>query len=118
MDWVVEFHSEFESEFDRLSEDVQNAIAAKALLLKAIGPQLARPHADTLQGSTFKNMKELRCDAHDGVWRVAFAFDPERRAVLLVAGDKAGTGQKRFYKRLIAKADQRFDRHLKGMGTR
>lgn len=58
------------------------------------------------------NMKELRFDADDGVWRVAFAFDPERKAIVLVAGDKAGVAQKRFYKALIAKADARFAEHL------
>jgi hypothetical protein len=57
-------------------------------------------------------MKELRFDAADGVWRVAFAFDPKRKAVLLVAGDKSGGSQRRFYKQLIAKADERFDAHL------
>ena len=51
------------------------------------------------------NMKELRFDAGGGVWRVAFAFDPRRNAVLLVAGDKSGGGEKRFYRRLTAKAD-------------
>lgn len=57
-------------------------------------------------------MKELRFKAAKGVWRVAFAFDPKRQAILLVAGDKAGTSQKRFYKQLIAKADRRFGEHL------
>jgi hypothetical protein len=57
-------------------------------------------------------MKELRFDANDGVWRVAFAFDPKRHVILLVAGDKSGVSEKRFYKRLIAKADQRLDAHL------
>ena len=57
-------------------------------------------------------MKELRFDAADGVWRVAFAFDPKRNAVLLIAGDKSGGGEKRFYRQLIAKADERFDEHL------
>jgi hypothetical protein len=66
---------------------------------------------DTLKGSKHANMKELRFDASDGVWRVAFAFDPERQAILLVAGDQAGTGAKRFYKQLILKADARFDAH-------
>ncbi|WP_404787819.1 type II toxin-antitoxin system RelE/ParE family toxin [Altericista sp. CCNU0014] len=50
--------------------------------------------------------------AGDGVWRVAFAFDPERCAILLVAGDKSGGSQKRFYKQLIEKADRRFESHL------
>ena len=58
-------------------------------------------------------MKELRFDAAGGVWRVAFAFDPRRRAILLVAGDKAGVGQQRFYERLIAKAAGRLDAHLR-----
>jgi hypothetical protein len=57
-------------------------------------------------------MKELRFDADDGVWRVAFAFDPKRKAVLLVAGDKSGRSEKMFYRRLIATADKRFDAHL------
>jgi hypothetical protein len=46
------------------------------------------------------------------VWRIAFAFDPDRQAILLVGGDKSGGSEKRFYKRLIARADDRFDRHL------
>ena len=68
--------------------------------------------AAALAGSRHANMKELRFKAADGVWRVAFAFDPERQAILLVAGDKAGGAQKRFYKGLIAKADSRFTEHL------
>ena len=67
---------------------------------------------DTLKDSKHANMKEMRFDASDGVWRVAFAFDPKRRAILLVAGDKSGGSQKRFYRELIRKADQRFDAHL------
>jgi len=57
-------------------------------------------------------MKELRVDTADKVIRVAFAFDPDRAAILLVAGDKSGDSQKRFYKKLIAKADELFDTHL------
>jgi hypothetical protein len=57
-------------------------------------------------------MKELRFDAADGVWRVAFAFDPNRKAILLVAGDKSGGSEKRFYRQLIETADERFDVHV------
>lgn len=57
-------------------------------------------------------MKELRFEAADGVWRVAFAFDPRREAILLVAGDKSGGSEKRFYKQLIKIADSRFSDHL------
>jgi len=57
-------------------------------------------------------MKELRFRAAGGVWRVAFAFDPSRKAILLVAGNKSGVAEKRFYHQLIEKADARFDAHL------
>ena len=80
--------------------------------MEQVGPQLGRPRADTLNDSRHPNMKELRFAAADGVWRVAFAFDPKRKAILLVAGDKSGISEKRFYRRLIDKADARFDAHL------
>lgn len=113
MAWTVANHDDFDLEFEALPESVQDALLAAVLVLAEIGPVLGRPHVDTLAGSQYPNMKELRFDADDGVWRVAFAFDPERRAILLVAGDKAGVAQKRFYKELIAKADKRFAEHLK-----
>lgn len=117
MSWTVSFAREFEPEFDALLTAVQEAILARALLLEREGPTLGRPFADTLAGSKHSNMKELRCAADDGVWRIAFASDPERRAILLVGGDKAGVNDKRFYKQLITEADRRFDRHLNWIGT-
>jgi hypothetical protein len=110
--WVVEVGDEFEPEFDALREDVRIGILALTRLLQQFGPQLGRPHVDTLKGSRHSNMKELRLSAADGEWRVAFAFDTKREAILLVAGDKSGTGQERFYRELIRKADNRFDAHL------
>ncbi|RMB24886.1 hypothetical protein C8J47_3790 [Sphingomonas sp. PP-F2F-G114-C0414] len=112
MPWMVSNHDAFDPEYDLLPEAVQDELLALTGLLEVYGPQLGRPHADTLSGSKHKNMKELRFDADGGVWRVAFAFDPERQAIVLVAGDKAGVAHKRFYKSLIAKADKRFDKHL------
>jgi hypothetical protein len=112
MSWTVTYHQAFEAEYVTLPEAVQDALVEAALVLQAIGPTLGRPQVDTLAGSKHRNMKELRFDADDGVWRVAFAFDPKRRAILLVAGDKSGVAQKRFYKGLIAKADARFTEHL------
>ncbi|MCA3512358.1 MAG: type II toxin-antitoxin system RelE/ParE family toxin [Methylobacterium sp.] len=112
MPWTVAFADEFEPEFDALPEAVQDAILVRLVFLEREGPFLGRPHADTLVGSRHANMKELRCNADDGVWRVAFAFDPARQAILLVGGDKSGVSEKRFYKQLIARADERFDRHL------
>ena len=74
-----------------------------------------RSYADTLNGSKHANMKEMRFSAAEGEWRAAFAFDPERKAILLVAGDKSGGSQKRFYKQLIAKADGRYSGHLENL---
>ncbi|MBF0552879.1 MAG: type II toxin-antitoxin system RelE/ParE family toxin [Deltaproteobacteria bacterium] len=112
MSWIVLFHEEFDAEFSAFRRDVQTALLAKARLLESFGPQLGRPHVDTLKDSKHANMKELRFDAADGVWRVAFAFDTQRQAVLLVAGDKSGGSEKRFYRSLIATADKRLDEHL------
>ena len=95
-----------------MDDDGQAEIIAKVELLKLLGPRLARPHADSLNGSRHANMKVLRADTSTKVMRVALAFDPQRAAILLVAGDKSGVAQKRFYQRLIAKADELFDAHL------
>lgn len=115
MTWEVRLHSAFEDEVLTLERDVRVALFAAAKLLADFGPQLGRPHADTLKGSRHANMKELRFEAADGEWRAAFAFDPERNAIVLVAGDKSGGSQKRFYKSLIAKADLRFSEHVESL---
>ena len=115
MTWEVRLHSAFEDEVLAFERDVRIALGAAAKLLADFGPQLGRPHADTLKGSRHANMKELRFEAADGEWRAAFAFDPERNAIVLVAGDKSGGSQKRFYRSLIAKADLRFSDHLESL---
>jgi hypothetical protein len=112
MAWVVEFHEAFLPEFGGLAEAVQDEILAKALLLEEFGPALGRPHADTLYGSRHGNMKELRVDVKREVWHIAYAFDPKRKAILLVAGNKRGRSSRRFYQKLIRQADNRFDQHL------
>jgi hypothetical protein len=110
--WEVDLHDDFVPEYRELHKDVQDELLACIELLEQFGPQLGRPHADTLSGSRHANMKELRFDAANGVWRVAFAFDPNRKAILVVAGDKSGVSEKRFYRQLIDKADARIDDHL------
>lgn len=120
MSWFIHelekiFEENFDIEFDELNESVQNECFAHLKFLEKFGPELGRPHVDTLKGSKFSNMKELRFNANDGVWRLAFAFDPLRRAILLICGDKSGGSEKRFYKDLIKKADQRFDKHLSNL---
>ena len=128
MNWVIEFHEDFEPEFDALVEEVQDQLLAHTSLLETFGSKLGRPYVDTLngvalspstssgyhlpKGSQYSNMKELRFKAAGGVWRAAFAFDPKRQAILLVAGDKSDSSSSRFYKQLIQKADTRFSKHL------
>ena len=121
MPWVVQFHDEFAAEVESLAAPVKEELLAQAGLLESEGPTLGRPTVDTLKGSSFTNMKELRFNVDGGVWRVAFAFDPRRDAILLVAGNKSGLrngGEKRFYKQLIADADQRFSAHLRTLKKR
>jgi len=110
--WVVSLHDEFE--FDELPEDVQDELLARLKVLAEFGPQLGRPNVDTPEGSSFPNMKELRF-RKDGLWRFAFAFDPQQQAIVLFGGDKEGENQKKFYRHLIKVADARFSTHLQGL---
>lgn len=110
--WSVATTDAFDEWFGELGSDAQAEVMAKVGLLKVLGPELRRPHADTLNGSAHRNMKELRADTAHLVMRIAFAFDPERKAILLCAGDKAGVNQRRFYKQLIERADRLYERHL------
>ena len=112
MTWTVLFHDAFDAEFEALEERLQDELLVHAKLLAAFGPDLGRPTVDTLKGSRHTNMKELRFSWNGQVWRVAFAFDPQRQAILLVGGDKGGADQRRFYKRLLTVADARYDNHL------
>lgn len=116
--WKVQSTDIFDGWFSELDDAAKVEVIAKVELLKLLGPQLGRPHADTLKGSKHPNMKELRADTRDKVLRIAFAFDPTRSAILLVAGDKGGVSQRLFYKRLIAKADALLDSHLAKLKTR
>ena len=111
MDWDVVLDDEFAAWLDELDADVRNAILAHAALLRERGPMLNRPYVDTLEGSTFPNMKELRVQFRGDPWRVLFAFDSNRAAVLLVGGNKRS--DRRWYKTQIPIADERFKRHLK-----
>jgi hypothetical protein len=110
--WEVELHDDFVPEFGELPEEVQDELLAITEVLEQIGPRLGRPRVDTLNGSRHANMKELRFDSASGVWRFAFAFDPDRRAIILCGDDKSGSNERRFYRRLIAKADSRFEAHV------
>lgn len=118
--WKLFLHVDFEPEFSALSEDIQNELLKLARAIQIAGPKAGRPHADTLTGSKHANMKEMRFTSSDGsqVWRAAFAFDPTRSGVILVAANKQGMSEKLFYRRLIAKADERYEAHLKAVAEK
>ena len=116
--WKITTTDAFDEWFAELGKAPKGGVAqaevmAKVELLRVLGPSLGRPHADTLNGSKHKNMKELRADTRESVLRIAFAFDPNRYAILLCAGDKAGVSTRRFYKRLVDRADRLLDAHLR-----
>ncbi|MFZ1934077.1 MAG: type II toxin-antitoxin system RelE/ParE family toxin [Thermoguttaceae bacterium] len=108
--WEVEYTDEFGVWWNQLDANEQEAIAASVELLRELGPNLPRPHADTLKGSRHSNMKELRTQHEGRPLRTLFAFDPRRRAILLIGGDKSGDD--RFYDRMIPLADDLYDAHL------
>ena len=95
-----------------LDDDSREQVVAAIELLEDQGPQLGRPIVDTVSASRHKNMKELRPGSSGrSELRVLFAFDPERAAIMLIAGDKAGDWDK-WYKRNLPRADRLFDEHL------
>lgn len=95
-----------------LDDETYNLVAAAITRLESEGPTLGRPTADRVKGSRHHNMKELRPGSagHSEI-RILFAFDPKRRAILLIAGDKAGRWKK-WYDQNIPVADDRFDEWL------
>lgn len=113
MPWSAAVHPDMQPEIAVLSSGVRVALLQQIALLEEFGPTLGRPTVDTLAGSRIANLKELRFNADGGVWRVAFAFNGARVAILLVAGNKkgvkAGGAERRFYEALIAKAEQRWE---------
>ncbi|RJG15704.1 type II toxin-antitoxin system RelE/ParE family toxin [Massilia cavernae] len=115
--WDVSFHDDFEAEFDSFSPEVQDELLAAADAVRTLGPAADRPHVGTLKNPMHPNMKELIFKANNGaeIWRAAFAFDPERKAIILVAADKQGIDEGKFYKDILKKANKRFDQHLEGI---
>ncbi len=110
MEWKVEVTDEFEIWWNGLTEEEQDSVDQKVRLLQKRGPALPRPHADLVQSSWHPNMKELRVQHAGRPYRVLYAFDPRRCAILLVGGDK--TGNDRWYEEFVPVADRLYDEHL------
>lgn len=117
MAWDVTIDERVGEWLDALDQDSYEQVIAAINVLRDEGPHLGRPLVDSVSGSAYKNMKELRPGSRGrSEIRVLFAFDPERRALLLVAGDKAGNWTK-WYTKNIPIADARYAEHLKGLAT-
>jgi len=114
VEWEIHFDAGFQAWFDGQGQGVQDAILAHLVLLAERGPQLGRPYVDTVEGSRFPNMKELRVQSKGDPLRCLFAFDPDRAAILLVGGSKRG--DKRWYRANVPVADARFQPHLDSRG--
>lgn len=110
MEWVVLLDPDFAAWLLQQDVGVRTAIAAHAKLLQEFGPGLGRPRVDTLKGSSLPNLKELRVQHRGEPWRVLFAFDPKRQAILLVGGTKQGND--RWYREVVPIAEQRYQRHV------
>jgi len=110
VEWSVEYTDAFETWWESLTEAEQEDVAATVILLQRLGPALPRPHADTVRSSRHANMKELRIQHAGRPYRVLYAFDPRRCAILLIGGDK--TGHDRWYEVFVPRADRLYDAHL------
>lgn len=111
--WTIIYRSHYNAWFEKCGEDLQDEILAHLEVLKVLGPTLGRPRVDHIKGSAHQNMKELRIQFKKDPVRILFAFDPDRQAVLLLGGSKAG--DKRWYDRNIPAADKEFTLHLQEM---
>lgn len=111
MAWDVEYTGEFGQWWDSLSEVEQESIDVSVRLLEAMGPQLPFPHSSGVKGSKHGHMRELRVQHAGRPFRVLYAFDPRRAAILLIGGDK--TGDDRWYEVHVPIADRLYDEHLK-----
>ena len=108
MPYRVQFHLAFVSEWKLLPMGLKELAGEVFDHLEEDGPFLGRPEVDTLKGSQYANMKEIRVKFGKEVWRFAFAFDPEQAAIILCGGGKQGMSESLFYRQLIKKADMRF----------
>ena len=111
MTWDVEYTDEFGQWWDTLTEAEQESVDVSVRLLEAMGPRLPFPHSSGVKASRHGHMRELRIQHAGRPYRILYAFDPERAAILLIGGDK--TGHKRWYEVHVPLADRLYDEHLK-----
>ena len=113
MKWEVEFTNEFGGWWEGLTEAEQESVRASVKLLENFGPELPFPHSSGITTSRHRNMRELRIQHAGRPYRVLYAFDPRRCAILLIGGEKAG--KDRWYEEYVPIADRLYDEHLEAL---
>ena len=112
--WEVEYTDEFGDWWNGLTEAEQESIDASVRMLEERGPQLGHPHSSGIARSKHPHMRELRIQHRGRPYRVLYAFDPRRAAILLIGGDKSGND--RWYEEYVPRADRLYDEHLAALG--
>ena len=110
MGWDVEYTDQFEEWWDGLSEEEQDSMATVIRVLQVRGPSLPHPHSSGVNASRHGHMRELRIQHQGDPYRVLYAFDPRRAAILLLGGNKGGDD--RWYEKMVPEADRLYDEHL------
>lgn len=113
MTWNVEYTNEFGDWWSTLDEDEQDSIAVTVTLLEQKGPHLPYPYSSSIEKSRHTHMRELRIQHQGDPYRVLYAFDPRRSAILLIGGNKAG--KDRWYDEYVPLADKLYDAHLQAL---
>jgi hypothetical protein len=113
MEWDVEYTAEFGDWFTGLTDEERDSIVPIVGLLEAEGPSLRFPYSSGINGSKHSHMRELRVQHHGRPYRILYAFDPRRSALLLIGGDK--TGNDRWYDEFVPIADRLYDEHLESL---
>jgi hypothetical protein len=109
--WEVEYTDEFGKWWDSLTEAGQKSVAKIVVLLSELGPSLGYPHSSDVVHSRLRKLRELRIQHKGKPYRVLYAFDPSRAAILLLGGDK--TGNDHWYETNIPIAEKLYDQYLK-----
>jgi hypothetical protein len=109
-EWEIEFTDEFETWWSGLTPEEQESVDFYVGLLEARGVALDHPYSSKVNQSKHGRMRELRVQHEGRPYRVLYAFDPRRAAILLIGGDK--TGNNRWYEEYVPVADRLYDEHI------
>ena len=109
--WEVEYTDEFGEWWETLSEVEQISVAAHVELLEKLGASLKFPYSSGIKNSIHSHMRELRIQHAGNPYRILYAFDPRRTAILLIGGNK--TSKKQWYNKFVPIADRLYTEHLK-----